>query len=286
MLDGVRREFPKAFELARRIPNPRVARASGMWAVLAAFGAGFFVSSAILVVLMLFARFIGMPTEWIGGVATAAAVATGLSVAYTASGPGAVAVYVGIVILEDLLRLPSLMRFCSAIVGESSACSLVFYVLGLWPEGLGVVVATRLYRWMRAAEGDGNRLLEAAGALALTQGVVVSVLGGTVLAASAFASGVMLLFSAVAGGVACGYVLLRRVEPARQWRSLALIALAVMGVWLLVSVPSFAGQAGVGGAIAIGGVNLLGFAAPLFEVGSAAVVLYMSTARTVTPTSP
>ncbi|MGH2472121.1 MAG: hypothetical protein ACRDG6_06935 [Candidatus Limnocylindria bacterium] len=49
MLDGLRREFPQAFALARQVPSPRFARAPVFWAVLAAAGAGFFVSSAIIV---------------------------------------------------------------------------------------------------------------------------------------------------------------------------------------------------------------------------------------------
>jgi hypothetical protein len=51
-----------------------------------------------------------------------------------------------------------------------------------------------------------------------------------------------------------------------------------------VSVPLFAGQVGIGGAIAIGGLDLIGFMSPLVEVGAAALVLYMATARRVTAT--
>jgi hypothetical protein len=285
MLDGLRREVPQVFELARRVPNPRFARSSLLWAVLAAAGAGFFVSSTILVVLMLLARAVGLPTDWVGGVATVGAMATALSVAYTIGGTGAVIVYAGIVIIERLLGLPGLTRFCAAVV-ESSVCSPISYVLGLWPEALGIAIASRLVGWMRTTEGEGNSLLEAAGALALTQGVVVSALGAVLLSASAFTSGVLLLLSGVAGGLACGLVLLRRVPETRRWRWLGVIALVVLGVWLLVSVPSFAAPAGIGGTIAIGGLNLLGFAAPLVEVASAAIVLYMAAARRVSASEP
>ena len=280
MLEGLRREFPQVVALARRVPNPRLARSSALWAVLAASGAAFFVSSTILVLFTLVARFLGLPTEWIGGIATVGGLATALSVAYAIGGIGAAFAYAGVVVVERLLGLPGLMRFCAAVL-ESSVCSPLSYVLGLWPEALGIALATRLALWMRTTDGDGNPLLEAAGALALTQGIVISILGAVMLSTSGFASGVLLLLSAVAGGVACGLVLLRRVTEARRWRALGIIAIVVIGVWLLVSVPSFAGQAGIGGTIAIGGLSLLGFAAPILEVGSAAIVLYMAAARRV-----
>jgi hypothetical protein len=268
------------------IPNPRFARASGLWAVLAAGGAGFFVSSTILVVFTVLTRLLGIPSEWVGGLATVGALATALSVAYTIGGRGAVIVYAGIVVIEGLLQLPGLMRFCAAVVSDSPVCSPFSFVLGRWPEAVGVALAFQLVRWMRTTEGDGNPLLEAAGALSLTQAVVVSILGAMLVSASAFESGLLLLTSAVAAGVACGLVLLRRVAESRQWLSLGLIALIVIGVWLLVSVPSFMGQVGIGGTIAIGGLNLLGFAAPLVEVGAAAIVLYMAAARRVSASEP
>ena len=284
MIDGLRRDFPQAFALARRVPNPRFARASLLWAVLGAFGAGFFVSSAILVVFTVVTRSLGGPAQWVGGVATVGATATALSVAYTAGGRGAVSVYAAIVILERLLGFPSLMRFCLGIVSESPVCSAFSYILGLWPEAVGVAFAYWLVRWLRTAAGDDNPLLEAAGALALTQGVAASLLGVLFLSASAFEAGLLLLISAVAGGVACGLVLVRRVAESRQWRVLGVIALVDVGVWLLVSVPTFVGQVGIGGAIVIGGLNLIDFASPVIEVATAALVLYMAAARKVSAT--
>lgn len=284
MLEGLRREFPQVVALARRVPHPRFARSSALWAVLAAAGAGFFVSSTILVVFTLLAPFLGLPAEWVGGVATVGALATALAVAYAIGGIGAAVVYAGILVVERLLGLPGLMRFCAAVL-ESSVCSPLSYAVGLWPEAVGIALATRLVLWMRTTEGEGNPLLEAAGALALTQGIVISILGAVLLSTSGFASGVLLLLSAVAGGLASGLVLLRRVTEPRRWRALGIIAIVVIGVWLLVSVPSFAGQAGIGGTIAIGGLSLLGFAAPILEVGSAAIVLYMAAARRVTATA-
>jgi len=286
MIEGLRRDFPQAFALARRVPNPRFAHASPMWGVLAAFGAGFFVLAALSVVLNTAARFLGAPVPWVGGVATAGATATALSVAFTVGGRGALIVYAGIVVIERLLALPGLMRFCLAIVSESPVCSPFSYILGLWPEALGVALAYWLVRWMRTTDGNGNPLLEAAGALALTQGVAAAILGALLLSASALTAGFLLLVSALAGGVACGLVLLRRVSESRQWRSLAIIALVVVGVWLVVGLPALVGQVGIGGTIATGGLNLIGFVSPLAEVGAAALVLYMSAAGKVTAAKP
>jgi hypothetical protein len=255
-----------------------------MWAVLAAFGAGFFVSAVLFVVFTMTARLLGAPLVWVGGVATVGATATALSVAYNVGGRSALIVYVGIVVIERLLALPGLMRFCLAIVSESPVCSPVSYILALWPEVLGVALAYWLVRWMRTTDGNSNPLLEAAGALALTQGVAAAILGALLLSASAFEAGLLLLVSAVAGGTACGLVLLRRVAESRRWRTLAIIAIVVVGVWLLIGLPTFVGQVGIGGAIVVGGLNLIGFLSPLVEVGVAALALYMAAARKVTAT--
>ncbi len=286
MIDGLRREFPQAFALARRIPNPRFARSSPLWALLTAFGAGLFVSAALLVVLNMTARLVGAPLVWVGGVATLGSTATAIAVAYTVGGRGAVIVYAGIVIIERLLGLPGLMRFCLAIVSDAPICSPFAYVLSLWPEAVGVALAYWLVRghWMRTTDGNANPLLEAAGALALTQGFAAAILSAMLLSAGAFEAGMLLLVSAAAGGVACGLVLQRRVAESRRWRSLSMIALAVIGVFLLVGLPTFVGQVGIGGAIAIGGLNLIGFLSPLVEVGAAALVLYIAAARKVTAT--
>jgi hypothetical protein len=220
-----------------------------------------------------------------GDLATAGATAAALSVAYAVGGRNAAFVYAGVLVFERVLGLPGLMRFCLAVVSGSSACSPFSFILGLWPLAVGAAVAYQLARWMRSSEGAGNPLLEVAGALALTHGVVASILGALLLSATPFESGLLLLISAIAGGAACGLVLLRRVAESRQWRTLGLIALVVLGVWLLVTVPGFAAQVGIGGAIGIGGLNLIGFVAPVFELAIAALVLYMGAARRVSATT-
>jgi hypothetical protein len=242
------------------------------------------VSSAIVVVLILMSRVTMVPAEWASSLATVGATATVLSVAFVVGGRFAVLVFAGIMVLERVLTLPGLMRFCLAVVSDSSVCSPFSYLLGLWPQVVGAALAYVLVRWLRAAGAGRNPLLEAAGALALTQSVAVSVFGALLPSASALESGLLLLVSAVAGGIGCGLVLLRRVPESRRWPSLGLIALAVVGVFLLASVPSFVGQVGIGGTVAVGGLNLIGLASPLVEVGIAAVILYMAAARKVAAT--
>jgi len=284
-LDGLQRQFPQAFALAGRIPNPRAARAPLLWSVLAAFGTAFFVSAAILVALTLFARLLGLPTEWIGGIATAAATATALSVAYTAGGRGAVYTCAGVFVFEQLFSFLATTRFCSAIVSDGLFCSPFAYVLGLWPRALGVAIAYRIVHWWRVAEGVANPLFEAVGALTLTQTLVASILGTLLgLSSSPFMSGVLVLFAAAAGGAACGLTTLRRVPPERQWATLAIVAAVVFGLWLVFAMPAFVGQVGIGGKLTIGGLDLTGFASPLVEIGLAAVVLYMAAARRLSAT--
>jgi hypothetical protein len=236
------------------------------------------------VALTLFARLLGLPTEWIGGIATAAATATALSVAYTAGGRAAVYICAGVFVFEQLFSLLATMRFCSAIVSDGSFCSSFAYVLGLWPRALGVAIAYRLVRWWRVAEGVGNPLLEAVGALALTQTLVAAVLGTLLGPSSPFMSGVLVLLAAAAGGAACGLTTLRRVARERQWATLAIVGVVVFGLWLVVAVPAFVGQVGIGGKLAIGGVDLIGFASALVEIGLAGVVLYMAAARRLSAT--
>jgi hypothetical protein len=279
MFDGLQRQFPQAFAFAERIPNPRVARASLLWSVLAAFGAGYLVSVAILVPLTLFARVFGLPTEWIGGLATLGATATTLGVAYASGGRDAVIVCAAVFVLEQFLSLLGTMRFCLAIVADAPFCSPIAYVLGLWPRAIGIALAYRLVHWWRVAEGNANPLLEAVGALALAQMIVASMLGALLVSTSTFEAGLLLLLATAAGGAACGLTILRRVAESRQWGMLGVIGVVVVGTWFVVGVPGFAGQVGIGGAIAVGGLNLIAVASPLIEMGVAGLVLYMAAAR-------
>lgn len=124
--------------------------------------------------------------------------------------------------------------------------------------------------------------MEAAGALALTQSVLTSILAAVLT--NALASGLgcssLPLPAAPRAGSCCSDAFRSDVSGARSASSCS----AVVRVWLLVGVPSFVGQVGIGGAIAIGGLNLIGFASHVIEVGTAALVMYIAAARKVSAT--
>src|SRR5919201_257962 len=237
MLEPLRKDFPQIVELAERIPNPRVARTNRLWSILAAYGAGFFVSVATLVLLSLITRPFGPAGQWEAGAAAILSTAAALAVAYATGGRESVYVYAGIFLAEKAIAIPGMLRYCQATFSDAPSCSLPMYVLGFWPEALGALLAYRLVGWGRPGKGDRNRLLEPAGALAFTQTTVGVVLSLFFVGASAFEAGVAVIASAVAAGAARGLVLVRRIEPERQWRTLAIVGTAVMVSFLLVTVP-------------------------------------------------
>lgn len=281
-VDGARNE-PAGLAFARRLPGPPVARASLPWAVLAAFGAGLFASAIVTTVLSLLLRLAGLGTggpvlDLVSALATGVAVA----VAWAAGGRTAVTGYIAILALERLLGLPGILAFCGR---NPEFCSLLEYLANVWPIVLGLVIGYALVRWVvwvRPRDGDRNEVLEAAGALAVTQTLLARAAGGSSVTATQFVSELTFLMVAVVAGLACAAVLLRRVDPARRWRTLGIVALAVVVPWLLVSVPQLLETVGVGRGIAISGLALVGFAAPLIEVAAAALVLYIAAARAVT----
>jgi hypothetical protein len=288
MIDGLRGEFPQVFALAGRIPNPRFARASPMWAVAAGFGAGFFVSAVFTVVFSLLFRSATreLPVPAPFELARLASTAGAIAVAWIAGGRIAVAGYVGIIVLERLLGLPTQVRFCSQVgPGQGfDACSIASYLIALWPQLLGAALAFALVRWLRAGAGDRNPTLEAAGVLVIVQGVggaLVNLALGPVTAGSQWP--LYLLLVAILGGIAMGFTILRRAI--RQWRSLGIIAFVLAAEFVIVSLPTFLSQVVLTrGTNLIGPFELLAYFSPIFAIAAAALVLYMSTARKVTTT--
>jgi hypothetical protein len=280
-LDGLRQEFPEASALARRVPSPRVVRTSLVWAVLAAFGAALFVSAAITTPLGLLRLMGDLGPIPVGQLVAAISVGVAFAVAWVAGGRSAAIAYGAILVLERLLAVPALLSVCDRMGSATDFCSLPLYVLGFWPTVLGIGIAYVLAGWIRRSEGDRNQLLEAAGALALVQALLGRLYSALFTSASGFESGLAFAAVAVIAGVACGLVLLRRVAPARRWPILGLIALAVVVPWLLLSVPQFMEQVGIGGGLAISGFGLIGFAAPLVQIAAATMVLYIAAARQV-----
>jgi hypothetical protein len=284
-LDDLRQESPRVLALARRIPNPHVARAELMWSVLAAFGAALFIGAAVTVVFSLLYRLFSIPSDaWLprpfqlNAIAT---IATALAVAWASGGRRAVAVWAAIVLFERLVSLWGLGQFCGTISPAPPLCSPVGYVLGLWPEVLGLALGYRLARWFRVSAGSGNPVFEAAGALAVIYGLLAAAQSLLTVSTSSFEAGVLGIAAAVTSGVALGLVLLARVPPSRHWIVLGIVALGVIGPWVLVSVPAFLESVGIASKIATTGLNVLEFFGPLLQICSAAFVLYVAAARKV-----
>ncbi len=286
MIDGLRREFPEVGAYARRIPKPRFARASPVWAVLAAFGAGFFVSAVVTIVLSLLLRAptqapFPAPSE----ISRLASIAAALAVAWTVGGRSAVAGYVGIEVLERLLGLPSHLRFCGAGLDPNLAtafCSVGGYVTALWPQLLGAALAFALVRRLRAGSGDRNPILEAAGAFAVVEGVGGALLN-VVLGPATVGSvqwPLLILLVAIGAGLAMGYAILRRAT--RRWRTLGIVAFVLAAGFVLVSLPTFVSQVSqTRGTNLIGPFDLLAYFSPIFAIIAAALVLYMAAAQKV-----
>jgi hypothetical protein len=291
MIDGLRREFPEAFAVARRVPSPRFARTSPMWAVLAAFGAGLFASGVVIILFSLLFRFVTRETALPAPseLARLAGTAASLAVAWIAGGRSAVAGYVGIVILERLLGLPSQLRFCGIGSDPNLAaafCSFGAYAIALWPQLLGVALAFALVRWLRAGEGDRNPTLEAAGAFAIVQGVGGSLLNATLGPATAGSAEwpLLLLFVAIAAGIAMGYTVLRRAT--RRWRTLGIVAFVLAAEFVIVSLPTFVSQILLArGTNLIGPFDLLAYFSPIFAIAAGVLVLYITAARNATATA-
>jgi len=285
-LNGLRQESPRVSALASRIPNPHVSRAPTLWAILAAFGAALFVGAAVTVLFSLLYRVFSIPGDaWLPRpfqLSTVAMIGTALAVAWISGGRQAVAAWAAIIVFERLVSLWGLGKFCGTISPAPPLCSPVGYVLGLWPEVVGVALGYRLVRWFRVAAGSGNPVLEAAGALAVIYGLLAGTQSLLTVSTSSFEAGLLGIAAALTSGVACGLVLLARVPATRRLVVLGIVALGVIGPWVLVSVPAFLESVGIGGKIATTGLNLMEFSAPLLQIGSAAFVLYIAATRKVT----
>ena len=291
MLDGLRREFPEVITFARALPHPRVARASFFWSVMAAFGAGFFASGIVTILVSLLFRLTTretpLPTPF--ELAGLAEIAAALAVGWVGGGRTAVTGYLGVLVLERLFSLMGQLRFCGELGGSAALggrlCSVGGYLIALWPQLLGVAIAIALVRWIRTGPGDRNPTLEAAGVFALVRTLGVTFLN-LMLGMATVGSPVwplFLLLLAIAGGVAMGYTVLRRAR--RTWRTLGIVAFVVAAEFALVSVPLFVIQVlPARGTDLIGPFDLLAFFSPVFAIGAAAIVLYLAAARRVDAT--
>lgn len=291
MLDGLRSEFPEVVAVARRIPHPRVARATLFWSVLAAFGTGLFVSAVVTILFSFLFRSAsgGTPFPAPFEIARVAGTGAALAVAWVAGGRAAVAGYVALVILEILLGVPSRMRFCAVAGADPAygfdACSLSRYLIGLWPQLLGAALALALARWLRAGPGDRNPILEAAGVFTLVQSLGAAILSAALGPTTAGSPEWPLSFVvlAVATGIATGFTILRRTT--RVWLTMGIVAMFVGAEYVLLSLPLFVSQILLTrGTNLIGPFDLLAYFSPVFAIGAAAIVLYMAAARRVSAT--
>jgi hypothetical protein len=288
-VNDLRARYPRAFETLARVPNPRVAAPSSLlWSVVAAQGAAVFVAAALTMAFAIVLRgFAAYPSSFADGLVVALALATGLGVAFVAGGGEALVVYAGIAVVVRIMAAAAAFRFCNAIVtGAPASCSFFGYFFGLWPYVLGAGLAYVFVAWLKPREGRDNPTLEAMGALALTETVLITADSFLFPAASSLESGVLGVAIIVTAGIACGLVLLRRVPASRQWFVLAIVALAVLGPWLLTELPAFLDQVGVGGGLAVGPLQLMLFLRPFVELFAAVVVLYIAAARRVSVTTP
>jgi hypothetical protein len=263
-----------------------------MWAVVAAFGAGFFVSAVVTIIFSLLFRATTRDTPLPNAfeLARITGTAAALAVAWIAGGRSAVAGYVGIVALERLLGLPSQLRFCDAYgsdpnLAAGGACTIGGYVIALWPQLLGAALAFALVRWMGAGSGVRNPTLEAAGAFVVVQGVGGSVLNAVLGPATAGDASwpLMIMLVAIVAGMAMGYTILRRAS--RQWRTLGIVAFVLAAEFVILSLPTFVGQVlATRGTNLLGPFDLLAYFSTVFVIAAAALVLYISAARKVTST--
>jgi len=252
--DMFRDEFHDVIGLAARIPRGSVAIAPSSipWAILAGLGAGFFVSAPIrLAASLLFSapRTMELQLPTAPELATVAATACALAVAWRASSWVAAAGYLAFVAAEHLLGIPRILRTCAdpRFAGSpfvADTCTIGGQLLRLWPLTLGCILALVVVRALSRSGASTNGALEAAGALVFAQALWLP-LGDLVLSqqstaataptdATAFAA--FGISQALIGGIAAGLVLGRRGRS--PWRGFAAIAAVVLLEYTWVSLRS------------------------------------------------
>jgi hypothetical protein len=262
----------------------RIARVPLGYALLVAFGAALFADAAgripLALLLRLFGAGTGGPAPFLFELVTAAVIAVAVSVAWLAGGRVAAGAYLAFIALERIVALYGSARFCERIRPEPFECSLVGQLVGLWPYLLGVAAAVALVRRLRPSAGGRNPTLEAAGAFALAQVAILLAYALLSSGGSGTEGGIISLLAAVAGGVACGVVLDRRAT--RPWRSLGVVALAVLATWALLDLSSLMEQIGAARSLTFRDPQIVfAQAGPPLAMAVAAFVLYISATRKV-----
>jgi hypothetical protein len=273
-------------ELPARVWRIPIFTAPLPWSLLAGAGAAFFAHAAVLIVFTILYGIFGIttsaPLPRAVDLANAVAIGVGVGIAYVSGGRPPAVAYAALLVLERLVALGSQGRYCAAIEPTPFGCTFIGSLLGLWPYVLGGALAYMITQSARGVSGDRNPVLEVAGALHLARIVVFGDLAFVFASSSEFQGATLQVIGAVAVGLACGAAVLRRIELQQQWRMVAIVGMVSLGEWLIVSIPAFLSQVGVGGRMAIGGLGVASLFSPLLEIGAVALTLYIAAARRVT----
>lgn len=240
--EGLRREIPEVFEWASRLRRPRIAREPLAWATLSAIGAALLVDFLLLVLFSGIGRVVDLrlpipPFQIRDILGSAAAVA----VALRAGGPRALLLYLAYLVLTMLVGLPGTLGLCERLGerlgGQMDFCTVEGYLLGRWPDVVGLAIGALAARGLGPRRGT-NTLLSAAGTytvMTVPAILAFSLLRDPMTPRPLDAMAVGTIVSAVAGVIA-GLVL--RARRGRLWHA-ALIAGLLALAWLVPNLPAF-----------------------------------------------
>ncbi|TMG71865.1 MAG: hypothetical protein E6H81_02030 [Chloroflexi bacterium] len=301
--DLFREEFADVLHMAGHIgarrPTIPIGRTSIGWAILAGIGAGFFAAEIVRIaasLLLSSPRTTELRPPSGADLATIAATAFALAVAWRAAGWLAAEGYLAVMAVERLVGLPTLLRTCTDPNFASAPffadrCTVGGQLLMLWPVALGGVLALALVRGSVRSSASTNGTLEAAGVVALVQ-ALLSPLANLILFAEPLPArtnpdpatvAAFIVAQAAIAGIIAGVVLARRSRW--PWRGFAAIAVVVLIGYLWFSMPSILralGSPDLGGLTSIG---LISFGAPLYMLAAAAIAL-VTTRASAWPASP
>lgn len=245
-MEALRAEFPSLATVRR----PSLNAESAAWAALSALGAAFLASAIAELVLFVAYPLLFPPTReqpvlvpartlW----EAAAQLVAGM-IAVRAGGLRALVVYVGYKLVVLLAALPGALYACARDPSFfDRPCDYASSLAYRWPMWLALALGAIAYRLLRPSTRGANRLLRAAGALALGATIGSSLgslyvflvmipsggpqdVGVTTIAVAGQAIGT------IAGSVAAGWLLARA-----RGAAVLLIALALLGPALAYGVP-------------------------------------------------
>jgi len=176
--EGLGAEFPFAVRALRAIHRPHVAREAPAWAALSGFGAAWLVGSSGQVVTMVI-RIAGFrdPASWASGAFAIAGATFGAAVALRAGGRRGLPWYGGgLIVVAGLTfatQLPGYLDICARQLGLFE-CSPMTLALPHVYTAAGVLLSVVAVRFVLSGASGANTVLNAAGALTLTQSALVA----------------------------------------------------------------------------------------------------------------